>query len=195
MFAAMQVELSVIVTVVDGGATLERCLRALEAQVDAPSLEVIVPYDDTIGDVAALAPRFPSVHFLPVGKIEAAGDSRSAYWEHVRYDCRRSRGLLAARGDLLAMVEDRGAPKPDWARIMARLHAEHPEGVIGGAIECRSPGALGRAVFVCDFGRYEPPLTVDSPEFLSDINICYKRTALERVREQLEAARGELAHA
>jgi len=179
----MQVELSVVVTVVDGGATLERCLRALAAQIDAPSLEIIVPYDDTIPEVGELAARFPGVRFLPVGKIAAAGDSRSAYWEHVRYDCRRSLGLLAAEGALLAMVEDRGAPRPDWARTMARLHAEHEHGVIGGAIECRSPGALGRAVFVCDFGRYEPPLTVKDPEFLSDINICYKRAALESVRE------------
>ncbi len=176
-------ELSVIVTVVDGGETLERCLRALAAQADSPRLEVIVPYDDTIPEVAALAAEFPGFRFLSLGTIEAAGDSRNPYWEHVRYDCRRSGGLRAAQGALLAMVEDRGAPRPDWARTMVRLHAAHHHGAIGGAVECRSPGAWGRAVFVCDFGRYEPPLSVDDPEFLSDINICYKRAALESVRE------------
>lgn len=175
-------DISVIVTVVEGGAALVRCLEALAAQADVPHMEVIVPYDDTIAEVGRLAERFVQFGFLSVGRIAAAGDSESAYWKHVRYDCRRSLGLRAAHGKLLAMVEDRGWPKPDWARTMVRLHDENPHGVIGGAIESAASSALGRAVFVCDFGRYEPPVQVDDPRYLSDINICYKREALQSVR-------------
>jgi GT2 family glycosyltransferase len=39
--------LSVIVTIVDGGETLERCLTALANQEAAPSFDVLVPWDDT----------------------------------------------------------------------------------------------------------------------------------------------------
>ena len=35
--------LSVVVTIVDAGPALERCLAALEAQESGPELEVIVP--------------------------------------------------------------------------------------------------------------------------------------------------------
>lgn len=175
-------ELSVIVTVVEGGAALHRCLRALEAQDDAADLEVIVPYDDTVPEVGELASRFGAFRFLAVGRIAAAGSGMDAYSEHVRYDCRRAAGLAAARGRLLAMVEDRGWPRPDWARTMIRLHRENPHGAIGGAIESGARSALGKAVFICDFGRYEPPVQAENPDFLSDINICYKRDALESVR-------------
>jgi len=54
------VRLSVIVTVVDGGTALERCLSALDAQEGAPELEVLVPWDDSVPGVAAIAARHPS---------------------------------------------------------------------------------------------------------------------------------------
>jgi hypothetical protein len=175
-------ELSVVVTVVEGGAALGRCLEALAAQQGAPDLEVIVPFDDTIPEVGELAARFGTFRFVGLGRIAAAGGGRDAYSEHVRYDCRRAAGLAAARGRLLAMVEDRGWPRPDWATTMIRLHRENPHGAIGGAIESGARSALGRAVFICDFGRYELPVQAENPDFLSDINICYKREALESVR-------------
>jgi hypothetical protein len=179
--------LSVVVTVVEGGAALARCLDALAAQEGAPELEVVVPFDDTIPEVGELAARFGTFRFLDVGRIAAAGAGRDAYSEHVRYDCRRAAGLSAARGHLLGMVEDRGWPRPDWARTMIRLHRENPHGAIGGAIESGARSALGQAVFICDFGRYEPPVAAENPDFLSDINICYKREALESVRDLWEA--------
>ena len=47
--------LSVVVTIVDGGATLERCVEALHQQTGTVPLSVLVPFDNTVGDVAALA--------------------------------------------------------------------------------------------------------------------------------------------
>src|SRR5437867_7886412 len=62
-------DLSVVVTVVEGGAALTRCLEALSAQRNAPAMEVIVPVDDTIHEVNELAPRFPDFHFVDMGTI------------------------------------------------------------------------------------------------------------------------------
>ena len=56
--------LTVVVTVVEGGAALERCLAALSTQADAPTMEVLVPFDDTIRAVSELAVRFPNCRFI-----------------------------------------------------------------------------------------------------------------------------------
>jgi hypothetical protein len=174
--------LSVVVTVVDGGAVLLRCLEAIAAQVGAPAMEVIVPWDETIGEVGTLAARFPRMTFLPLGRLWPAGRAASPFDAHVLYDRRRAGGLRAARGTLLAMLEDRGWPRPNWAATMADLHERLPHGAIGGAIENGAEDRLRHAVFHCDFGRYEPPLAGGEVDFASDINICYKRQALEGLR-------------
>lgn len=179
--------LTVVVTVVEGGAALERCLAALSTQVDAPPMEVIVPFDDTIREVSALTGRFPNCRFVEMGMIAAAGSGANAFAQHERYDCRRSAGLKAAQGRCVAMLEDRGWPRDDWARTMVSLHDRTPNVVIGGAIESGAVGILRWAVYFCDFGRYEPPLESGDAEYVSDVNICYKRAELEAVRPLWEA--------
>jgi hypothetical protein len=173
-------ELSVIVTVVEGGAALERCLNALVAQEQPPAIEIIIPYDDSIREVGALAPRYPGFKFVSLGTLGAA--PRSAFEEHELYDRRRSAGLARALGPLIAMIEDRGWPRPDWARNMTELHHRFGEAAIGGAIECARTDPWLFAAYICDFGRYQPPLDDPSPEYVSDVNICYKRAPLERLR-------------
>ena len=174
-------DLSIIVTVVDGGAALERCLESLSAQSEAPAMEVIVPYDDTSPEVAELAGRFAEFRFLALGRL-VEGPAEDEYRRHVLYDRRRSGGLKAARGRLVAMLEDRGPPRTDWARQMVALHENSAYSAIGGAVENGAEGDLRWAIFFCDFGRYQAPLEVADPEYLTDINICYKREALESVR-------------
>ena len=108
--------LSVIVTVVDGGDALRRCLLALMRQRLAPPMDIVVPYDASISaTVMALRPEFPGVRFLGLGRIDTERPLHSAAGQHELFDRRRAAGLAAARGDLVAMLEDRGAPGPDWA--------------------------------------------------------------------------------
>jgi len=179
-------ELSVIVTVVEGGPTLLRCLHALRCQIAPPPMEIIIPYDDTVADIGRLADDYPEVTFLALGTLRPTSP-RSAFDEHELFDKRRSGGLERARGRLLAMLEDRGWPRPDWARQMVDLHNAFSDAAIGGAVECASQDPLRWAAYVCDFGRYQPPLDDARPEYLSDINICYKREPLERFRALWQA--------
>jgi hypothetical protein len=175
-------ELSLIVTVVDGGETLERCLDALMGQENSPRLEVIIPYDDTIAEVGELAAKYPAYRFLNLGKLCDRAPA-NAYEQHNLFDRRRAEGLLVAEGDLVAMIEDRGWPLPTWARAMADAHARFGDGVIGGAIESAAKGAGRWAAFFLDFGRYQAPFDSPDPEFVSDTNICYKRAALDQVKD------------
>jgi len=176
-------DLSVIVTIVDGGAVLTRCLEALCQQVGAPTLEIIVPYDESISEVGALAESFPTIRFLALGALVKADASRGAYAQHGLYDRRRAGGLHAANGRLVAIVEDRGRPKSDWAQAIAALHDGNDYAVVGGAVENGAASVLFWAVYFCDFGRYQPPLDQRDPEYVTDVNICYKREALDKVSD------------
>jgi hypothetical protein len=175
--------MSVVVTVVDGGATLERCLAALTTQAGAPALEIVVPWDDTLPGMPGLAAQFPDVDFLAMGAVTTRRRRDGPAGQHELFDRRRSAGLGVVTGDLVAIVEDRGVPRPDWAAALARLHAELPHAVIGGAVENGRPALLNRAVYACDFGRYQLPFTAGPRDYVTDVNICYKRRAIEATRD------------
>ena len=42
---------------------------------------------------------------------------------------------------------------------------------------------LNWAVYFCDFGRYQRPFVPGPREYVSDVNVVYKRTALEQTRD------------
>ena len=174
--------LSVVVTVVEGDPALTRCLEALSMQTGAPDMEVIVAYDDAIPEVSELATRFPGVRFLDTGAI-SQGMCRNAFAEHALYERRRAAGLRAATGRLVGMLEDRGWPRSNWATAVIELHDRTAFAAIGGVVEHGGRGALRWALFFCDFGRYQPRVREGDAEYLTDVNICYKREALEAVRD------------
>ena len=168
-----------VVTVVDGGAALERCLDALSRQEGSPVLEVLVPCDDSL-EITGIVSRHPRARLIPLGRVGTARPTATAGGQHELYDRRRSAGLAQARGNLVAIVEDRGVPDPGWARAFAALHARLPHPAIGGAVANARDPVLNRAVFLCDFGRYAPPFEAGPRDYVTDVNVCYKRAALER---------------
>jgi len=176
-------ELSVVIAVATGGLHVDQCLEALEHQRDAPSLEIIVPVDGGLpaSDVARWRERFPAVRIstLTTPGASTGGDPGP---RHLRTDMRRAAGLAAASAPIVALTEDHARPAPDWCRSIVRAHAALPHPAIGGAIDNASPQLLARAVHLCDFGRYQRPLPSGPADFVSDVNVSYKRNALESVR-------------
>ncbi len=174
--------LSVIVTMVGGPVHLRRCLSRLLPQVRSRPIEVIVPFDATAGDMAALIREYPQVEFLDRGSFVTRAAPGTQAAAHELYDRRTAWGLSAARGQVVALLQDFGAPADDWC---AQLLAAHrlPHGVIGGAVEHEGQGALNWAVYFLDFGRFQPPLREGPAPYLTDVNVSYKRTVLESVRE------------
>ena len=184
--------LSVVVVVVSdtvsrsaGLAPLARCLEALERQIDAPETEVIVPYlprHEEVEELDHLTHRFPRVLFLAARDVRSpVGASR----EH--HDMLRARGLAAARGEIVALLEDHARPDPRWCGHVVEAH-RLPHAAIGGAIENDIDRPLNWAVYFCDFHRYLNPVRAGATEVASDANVSFKRRSLEAIRPVWEGS-------
>jgi predicted dehydrogenase len=174
---------SIVVTIVEGGAYVRDFLQSIADFEDPPPLDVIVPYDASVADVAAYAAEFPFVRFMDLGTITPIRPITSEAGKHELYDRRRSAGLAAAKGDIIGILEDRGRPAKNWARVLVSLYEETGRNVIGGAIECQEPASpINFAFWTTDFGRYGRPFRSGPADWVSDVNLSYSRKALEETR-------------
>ncbi|MBS1788235.1 MAG: hypothetical protein JST85_10955 [Acidobacteria bacterium] len=174
-----EAELSILITVVSGKEALRRCLSMLRPQLQSVAAEVVVPYDDWSLDVCELKAEFPEVKFYRIARSVAATVPSH---QHRLYDLRRAVGLAQTTAKLIAMTEDHAVPATDW---VSRILAAHQQsfGVVGGAIENGIDHPMNWALYYCDFGRYGSPLPTGEVEYVSDVNVSYKRQALEAVRD------------
>ncbi len=175
-------ELSIVVTVVGGKDLVRRLLTVLNHQLDLEIAEVIVPYDSLCVDVGDLAEEFSGIRFHYITDVGAASSGNITSRQHRLYDRRRAVGLSLARGRVVAMTEDYAVPAEDWCLQIRKAH-EQPYAAIGGAIENGVDEPLNWALYYCDFGRYGRPLRSAEASYVSDVNISYKREALEAIRD------------
>ena len=68
-----------------------------------------------------------------------------------------------------------------------------PYDIIGGAVEHTGRGIVNWAVYFLDFGRYQLPLSEGPAGYLTDVNVSYKRAALESVKAVWEQEYNEVA--
>ena len=109
--------LSVVATVHDGAGVRRRFLRALTAgQHDPPSPEILMPYDSSIPETAAIPAEFPSVQPIVMGATDTVRSIDTAAGQYELYDRRRGR-TWRCTGALVTILEDR-APS---ARLGAQL--------------------------------------------------------------------------
>ncbi|MGJ5816590.1 glycosyltransferase [Paludibaculum fermentans] len=174
------IRLSVVVAVVGDDFTLNRCLSALVPQTLGKPVEVILPFDDSMQDMDGIRARFPEVRFLDLGRAYTQSPAGTVTAKHELFDRRASQGLKAARGEVISLVQDWGAPAPDWCDQVLAAH-QLPHAAIGGAVENRHNSIFNWAVYFLDFGRYQLPLPEGPSDYLTDVNIGYKRAALEEV--------------
>jgi hypothetical protein len=176
-------KLSVVVGLIAGqAARLAACLKALQEQEDPPEMEILVPYDAPCAEVTQLQSSHPEVQFLLAEDLDTAAARAGSSREH--HDTLRTLGLKAARGQYIALTEDHAIQEKRWCRGLVELLDEHLRvAAIGGAVECGSSRWLNRAVYYCDFGRYQNPLPEGPAEYVSDSNVVYRREALQAIAE------------
>lgn len=173
--------LSVVVTILasEEGLT-SRCLRALSTQRDAPPTQIIVPLYPSLDGGAGLRQMWPTVQFIDIPEDPPPPHPGLEHW---KYDRRRSAGLAAARGEVIAMTEDRAIPGDRWCATLWEEHRRRAYGVIGGGVEYTGSAVVNRAVFYCDFGRYQPPFQAALVDYVSAANVSYKRAVLENCHD------------
>ena len=176
-------DISIVVTIVDGGTALTDCLKALRAQAGNQRMEVLVPYDHISMETETCIEAFPEVTFVNMGRIVDGTTPRDALELHRFWDIRRAEGIKAAKGRLIGLIEDRGIPNPDWAKTMVDLFDQHHPAAVGGAVDNGIDTTWNWAVHFCDFGRYQAPLFSENPDFLSATNVCYSAKALSAVSD------------
>jgi hypothetical protein len=177
-------QLSVVITCTTAGSHVDRCIEALQAQVGAPPFEVIVPVDASLpaADIERWKTTFPEVSF-PLLSAEAEAEASDPGLRHLAYDRRRAAGLSAARGQWIALTEDHARAASDWCAQIAAAHERLTYAAIGGAIDNASTEALTWAVYFSDFGRYQSPLPEGAADYVSDVNVSYKRAPLQAVSD------------
>jgi hypothetical protein len=184
-----EVDLSVVIRVVGGKKFLHNCLQALSKQIQNCVVEVIVPYDSTVSDVNELKREYPQVVFVELE--ESPLDISSPGALHNLYDLQTAAGLHKAQGKVIALLEDFAIPNPDWCEQILKAH-ELPYPAIGGAIEHSGRSSLNWAVYFLDFGRYQLPFEEGPGEYLSDVNISYKKEVLDTIKNVWEKQYNEV---
>ena len=102
--------LSVVIAVVSDTTAsasaehLEDCLEGFSSQIENPPVELIVPHLEQFAGLDQVMRKFPHVRFFPVTGL---GTTSTVGREH--HDVLRAHGLLASRGELVALMEEMGS--------------------------------------------------------------------------------------
>jgi Glycosyl transferase family 2 len=169
--------LSVVIASVNGWEMLEPTLRALDAQPERSTMQVIVV--EAVGGKTrrALVDHRPKVEVIAVD-------------HKMTIPALRHLGVMRAKGDLVAILEDHGEVDGTWAAALIEAH-EGPWGAVGGVVENGREGLINWAAFFCEYTPYMGPVLEGESTDLPGNNIAYKRPHLLRHAHELEQGRWE----
>ncbi|NOD78587.1 MULTISPECIES: hypothetical protein [unclassified Ruegeria] len=179
-------DISVIVAIVDGKEALRTCLRALTKQTGDQTAEIIIPYDQLSHEAADMESEFPAFRFLDLGVVAGGMVPRNALDLHRYWDIRRAKGIKAARGRLIGLIEDRGIPARDWITSVIELQEQTGAAAVGGCADNGYDTTWNWAIHICDFSRYMAPVPTGEADFLSATNACYKADTLHALHALYE---------
>ncbi|MGI9036146.1 MAG: glycosyltransferase [Pyrinomonadaceae bacterium] len=163
---------SVIVPSVNGLPTIGECLTALERQKCNFDYEIIVADRTQNGTAEYIRENFPDVKLIKLSAPRGIPEMRFT-------------AMKQARGEFLAFTEDHCLAPENWLAQIAEAHESGYE-VIGGAVENASRKRLiDRAVFLCEYSAFMPPIAGGETEIVTGNNTSFKRSALEKLDESL----------
>ena len=160
--------ISVLVCTRNGAALLPACLAAL-ARLDYPAFEVIVVDDgSTDGTGGLVKERFPWVRLV---RTSPRGLSAA-----------RNAGVAAARGSILAFLDDDCEADPHWLRWMAHAFETNPWDAAGGPNIPPPTGSRLQGILDRMPGTAIHVLLDDRrAEHIPGCNLVVKRAAFEKI--------------
>ena len=157
---------SVIVCTHNGSSTIRDCLEGVE-QLDYPDLEVIVVDDGSKDGTAAVAESFD------VQLIRTANLGLSSA---------RNTGIGAARGDIVAFLDDDSVPDRHWLRYLVSELLENDHAGVGGPnIPPSHARTVPQAIACGPGGPIHVLLTDKVAEHIPGCNMAFWKDALEEV--------------
>jgi glycosyltransferase involved in cell wall biosynthesis len=173
--------ISVVVASLVGPPFIDNCLASLEEQARAVGAEVIVVACGDDAYAQRLRQQFPWVHVVHQPAREGVPELRG-------------RGVQAAKGDVIAIIEEHCTAAPNWLRTIQAFRPCEAHGVIGGPVVDHAYSRLRDwVVYFCEYNGAMPPAP-DGPVFeLNGANIAYTRQLLIDHRDLLAKGYWEAA--
>jgi glycosyltransferase involved in cell wall biosynthesis len=159
---------SVVVASIVGPPFLDNCLSSLEGQARRLGAEVIVVACGPDAFAARIGRAFPWVRLLHRRERETVPELRR-------------RGVLEARGQIVAIIEEHCVAEPNWLEVALGGLEDGRYGAVGGPVVDNGYRRLRDwVVYFCEYNGYLPPFAPGETQVLNGANIAYRRQLLLR---------------
>jgi glycosyltransferase involved in cell wall biosynthesis len=159
---------SVVISVHNAVSVINECLAALQEQIPANPVEIIVADSSTDGTDLLIRDRFPDVKLLH-------------FEEPLTLAQLRGQGIAIATGDIIAILDPYSIVDRHWLSALIQVHQERPNLIIGGAVDLFAAdrqNLLAWAIYINEYGMFMSPTEAGEMEILPGSNISYKRSVL-----------------
>jgi GT2 family glycosyltransferase len=158
--------MSVVVCSYNGSATIRDTLEGL-ARLSYPDYEVIVVNDGSTDETPAIAAEY---------------DAKLISTENRGLSNARNTGYRAARGEIIAYIDDDAYPDPDWAHFLALSYiGSNFAGVGGPNLAPAGDGPIADCVANAPGGPVHVLLADTVAEHVPGCNMSFRKSALEAV--------------
>ena len=158
--------ISVVVCTYNGRRTIRDCMEGLK-RLDYPNFEVIVVNDGSTDGTEIIAKEYGfHVISIPNGGLSNA----------------RNVGMRAARGEIVAYIDDDAIPDPQWLTYLAATFISTDHAGVGGPnIPPVGDGAIAECVSNSPGGPIHVLLTDNEAEHIPGCNMAFRKAALEAI--------------
>lgn len=155
--------ISVVVCTYNGASTIEDCMKGL-MNLDYPLYEVIVINDGSTDNTARIVTNYP------VRLISTPNCGLSSA---------RNKGLYAAKGEIIAYIDDDAYPDPHWLRYLASAYLNSSHAGVGGPnIAPPEDRPIARCVANSPGGPVHVLLSDEIAEHIPGCNMSFRKEAL-----------------
>jgi glycosyltransferase involved in cell wall biosynthesis len=158
--------ISVVVCSYNGSATIRDTMEGLQ-KLDYPNFEVIVVNDGSTDGLTGIVKEYPVKLITTFNR----GLSHA-----------RNTGMYAAKGEIIAYIDDDAYPDEHWLHYLAYAYTNTPHGGIGGPNICPDDdGPIAKCVANAPGGPVHVLITDEIAEHIPGCNMSFRKDALMEI--------------